>query len=345
MRLTPIAAAFATMLPIVTTTPAAATKYRQMCDASAAVAVDDRHFLVAGDEDETILLYANVGSNMEPEKAFDFADQLRGNPERETDIEGAARIGDRIFWITSHGRNRKGKLRMNRYRLFATDVAGAEHDTALTWVGRYDRLIEDMLDDTAWEEPITAAAVAVIEDIRSATQLDKERVENLAPKIAGLNIEGLAVDPEGAGLLIGFRNPVPGGKALVVSLANPQELVTGMHTKARFTAFAELDLGGLGIRSIEHAVATNRYVIIAGPNGNSGPFKLYAWDGSRSGQPEELDVLIRKQGRSPEALVVYGGSRHVQILNDEGRDEFDGDACKDHERDERRFRDEWKVLR
>ena len=40
----------------------------------------------------------------------------------------------------------------------------------------------------------------------------------------GLNIEGLTKTPQG-NLLIGFRNPIPEGRALLIPLNNPQECV------------------------------------------------------------------------------------------------------------------------
>ena len=71
----------------------------------------------------------------QPFRVFDFASYLRSNIDRESDIEGAARLGGRIYWITSHGRSKKGKRRSNRYRLFATDIADAPPRTSIE-VGR-----------------------------------------------------------------------------------------------------------------------------------------------------------------------------------------------------------------
>ena len=322
----------------------AAQKFLEMCDASAAVAVDDGHFLVAGDENEAVRLYRNTGKAEAPIGMFDFAGKLRDDPDREADIEGAARIGNRIFWITSHGRNRKGKRRPNRYRLFATDLSVTPDRLELTWTGRYDRLVDDLLDEAAWQGPSAEATEAVIDTLRAATRLNKKRVKKLAPKRRGLNIEGLAATPSGTGLLIGFRNPVPGGKALVVFLANPNELVTDANAKARFVGLAELDLGGLGIRSIEYAAAVRGYLILAGPSGDGGPFKLYKWTGRRAAAPVEVHALKTQKGRNPEALVIYRDSPRIQILKDEGSFVFDGTRCKDRRQTRRRFSDEWLVV-
>jgi hypothetical protein len=97
--------------------------YRGMCEASAAVAIGPDHFLVADDNDSTIRLYAR--NNPKPISATDFSTALGVKPTTKTDIEGAASIGNRIYWITSHGRHSSGEERPQRQRFFATDVTGA----------------------------------------------------------------------------------------------------------------------------------------------------------------------------------------------------------------------------
>ncbi|HYG61171.1 MAG TPA: DUF3616 domain-containing protein [Thermoanaerobaculia bacterium] len=76
-----------------------------------------------------------------------------------------------------------------------------------------------------------------------------------AEEPGALNIEGLAA--KDGKLLIGFRGPVRGGKALVVTLENPQE-VLNQGAPASFATPIELDLDGLGIRSLEHWPAEAR---------------------------------------------------------------------------------------
>src|SRR5262249_34472668 len=79
-------------------------QFKGVCDASAAVALDEDHFVVADDETSAVLVY----SVSEPDKPvlIDLTQFLGPTDEsREPDIEGAARIGDRIYWIGSHGLN------------------------------------------------------------------------------------------------------------------------------------------------------------------------------------------------------------------------------------------------
>src|SRR2546429_5250537 len=122
------------------------TQYSGMADAAAAVAVSSNLFVAASDEDNVLRVYSSEHGGG-PLKEFDFNDflELRGK-SLEADLEGAARIGDRAFWIGSHGRNRNGKERLNRHRLFATDIRLAGEEVTLTAVGKpYKNLVRDLV--------------------------------------------------------------------------------------------------------------------------------------------------------------------------------------------------------
>ena len=64
-----------------------------------------------------------------------------------------------------------------------------------------------------------------------------------------MNIEGLAATADGK-LRIGFRNPRPGGEALVIPLLNPAPVVDSGAAPV-FGELARLDLAGRGIRRME----------------------------------------------------------------------------------------------
>src|SRR5687767_5863356 len=90
------------------------------CDASAAVALNHDLFVVANDEDNILRVYSRSRPGP-PVSRVDFTGFLR--PEKKTeesDLEAAAQVGERIYWISSHGRNAKGKERETRHRFFAT---------------------------------------------------------------------------------------------------------------------------------------------------------------------------------------------------------------------------------
>jgi hypothetical protein len=204
-----------------------------MCDASAGVVLDERRFVVANDEDNILRTYAFSGGS--PLEELDLSGFLGVDPEEpESDLEGAARLGNRVYWITSHGRSRKGNLRTSRHRFFATEFVTNNGVTGLRPVGRpYDRLLEDL----------TGSSALAGFDLAAASTLE--------PKARGaLNIEGLCATAEGH-LWIGFRNPIPGGQALLVPLLNPAGVVSG--SAAELGDPILVDLGGLGIRDMVFA--------------------------------------------------------------------------------------------
>ena len=85
------------------------------CDASAAVLLDNSMVLVADDEDNILRLYS-IEKTGPPIKSFPL-DKFLGvtnSSHPETDIEACTRIGNLIYWITSHGRSKKGKWRNSR---------------------------------------------------------------------------------------------------------------------------------------------------------------------------------------------------------------------------------------
>src|SRR5207247_2531869 len=119
----------------------------------------------------------------------------------------------------------------------------------------------------------------------------------LEPKARGaLNIEGLSATPDGH-LLIGFRNPIPGGKALLVPMLNPDAVIHGQA--AKFSEPILLDLGGLGIRDM--AYWDGQYTIIAGPSAGKRQSRLYEWLGGTT-TPRRVKHTDLK-GLNPEATT------------------------------------------
>ena len=285
----------------------APTTYRGMCDASAAVSLTPDLFAVANDEDNILRVYSRKAGAL-PSQSFDMTSFLRiGKKSPEADIEGSAVIGDNVFWITSHGRNAKGKDAPNRERFFATSFTITNDIVKMVPVGKpYPSLRDDLV-----REPKLARF-----NLAAASQR--------APKEPGaLNIEGLTSTPDNT-LLIGFRNPIPQGKALLVPLLNANEVILGRP--ARFGDAIQLDLGGYGIRSIGRD--KDKYLIIAGSSGSDGESRAYAWDGGAAAPV--LMSGVRFPGLNPEGLAysTSDGRTEFFILSDDGTLKINGEDCK-----------------
>jgi hypothetical protein len=281
---------------------------RGMCDASAVVTVGSDHFVVADDEDNILRVYSRQTGGA-PQQTLDLSPFLRVDPkEPEADLEGAAPLGDRVYWISSHARNKNGKHRPSRQRFFATTIVATNGSVTIKPVGfAYASLLTDLLNEPRLQ-PFNLAAAAQRE-----------------PKAKdALNIEGLCATPDGA-LLLGFRNPNPNGKALLVPLLNPAELTEGKP--ARFGDPLLLDLGGRGIRSI--ARSGQRYFIIAGSYDGAGPSSLYAWTGG-----SEVPQLLPQPGLTglnPEAIegLTENGVDRLFVVSDDGTRKIGSQDCKD----------------
>jgi hypothetical protein len=285
---------------------AAVIWFEGACDASGAVGIDSRRFLLADDEDNVLRVY-DAERGGKPLFEADFSGELglmgkkRG---KEADIEGGTRIGDIAYFLASHGRKSDGRYDPNRLVFFATSIPAGGEKPVL--VGRpYRTLIEDMLRHPA---------------LRG---LGLGEAAQLAPKApGGLNLEGLGSTPDGS-LLLGFRNPVPHGRALVVRLSNPRDVLDGKPPA--LSAAISLDLGGLGIRALSYF--RGEHLIAAGASGDGGHGKLYRWDGEQKVAPIEVKVP-GFAALNPEALFTPEKRREFLVLSDDGTQLIGSEACK-----------------
>jgi hypothetical protein len=310
--------------------------YRGPCDGSGVVALDFTHFLSLSDEDQVARVYAR-GAAAGPLQTFELSAPLGVSTGAEVDLEDAARIGDRVYAISSHGRTNDGTLDPDRYRFVAIDLAGQAPSTSVTVAASRTRLLSDLLDGTRWSTP----NATLLSALQAASRLDQPSVPSLAPKDQGMNLEGLARAPlDGAPerLVIGLRNPRPGGRAIAVSLLNPAALAGG--SPALFGEATELDLGGLGIRGMVWSDAARAVFLIAGPHdGADGPFRIYRWSGAPGAAAVHVTDLSPPAGAHPEAIAMYPGSTDLQIVFDGDGVVTGGATCKDGPSANREFSD------
>ena len=287
--------------------------YRGAADASAAAVVGGDMFVLADDEDNALRVY-NAGQGSLPISTYDLGAFLGVEAEHpEADIEGAARVGERIYWITSHGRNKDGKMRPNRYRFFAAVVKVENGSVTFSPVGTPCRTLAQEMARAEVLRPLRLDRVTAFGE-----ELKKKERERLAPKNEGLNIEGLCATPDGKTLYIGLRNPQLDGKAIIIPLANPQAVIEE-GARPVFEAAILLELGGRGIRSMEYRRADDSYLIIAGPVDEESDFALSRWRPEK----QEQQLLVSKLGEdvkgfTPEALIIFEETGRVMVLSDDG---------------------------
>ncbi len=288
-----------------------------MGDASAAVAVSGDRFLAASDEDNTLRLY-RLSQPGQPVQTCNLNRLWSARKKApEMDLEGAARIGQRVFWISSHGRNADGDHAPRRHALFALDLTEAGDTVTLRPVGQiYTNLI-----------------AAVSRDPRFTGFRLAEAAERLPEAIGGLSIEALTDTPEG-GLLIGFRNPIPAGRALIVPLLNPSEVVVGRPP--RFGDPIQLDLGGLGLRGM--GFAGGDYYVIGGPARGGREARLFSWKGG-SDTPQPV-AGVSLTGLNPESICFpeVAGRQTALVLSDDGNRKVNSQDGKSLPESEQQFR-------
>ena len=275
--------------------------YLGTCDGSAAALLPDGRLVDGNDENNLLRVYRLAGGSELKPSSLDVTSALR--VEKEADIEAAARLGRRIYWITSHGRNKEAKQKPDRLRFFATD-----------WV-------------SPALKPPTAFSPDLLKPLLGKGGIAALRAaEPLAPEKGGINIEALAAGTAGA-LLVGFRSPLVDRKALVIALKNPDAVLGG--AAPRFGPPIHLDLGERGVRDM--IAVPGGYLLIAGPVADGGPFDLYRWSGRSGDAPRKVTANLA--GLSPEGLVALN-SRSVLVLSDDG----DVDDCKHASPAKQRFR-------
>lgn len=296
--------------------PVPAPPYNGLCEASAAVRLDGNRFAVASDEadklkgrKDKVLIYRRG-------QATPVGDATIKDVK---DLEAAAGAGDgRIYWITSHSLNKEGANKSKRRELVATAIAGETLAVKNRFTGLRARI---------------ASALGVGE----------------WPLEASLNIEGMAVTPEGD-LLLGLRAPLKGdkadedapAKAAIVKIPHAAGLTSGSpEAVTQAGAVWWLDLQGRGIRSLERfGTGAEAYLIVAGATreGDIGP-ALFWWDGKSDtvtpgpawpgadGKPPS--------GFTPEAAIVWDDGA-IEIFGDNEPD-GKGGGCSDEDDESKRW--------
>ena len=314
-----------------------------ICDVSAGVALDENRIVVGDDEKPWLSIYRMGGGASDGTIALPHSPASADNGAPEADLEGATVFDGRIVWISSNGRNKNGKVRPERFQLFASHRRGADQQQ---WLEAFSPSFGGL------PEAIAATDQASYKPLRKSVGDLQHPDEDLAPKKNGFNVEGLSVSDDGAFLLVGLRNPQPGGRAILFRVDNAHDLLNGTTNEVALGPVVRLDLGGRGIRDIAWSPAHRAYLIAAGQTDDedAGPgFALFTWDGV--GSPREVrsfqsvldahphfhpEVVVPLLEQSADQLVP---SQRLLVLSDDGEKPLPGGiSCKDASESRKSFR-------
>ena len=214
------------------------------------------------------------------------------------DLEGVAldQLGF-IYALTSHSRDDDGDEKKSRDKLVRFRVEG---DRVLA-----PKVVSGLKRALTEKHPVLAVA-ARIQDVKTG---------------GGLNIEALEISPDQQRLLIGFRSPLQGHRALVASVENPSGIFDADEAPRISASLTALDLGGNGIRGMSFIPSLGGYLIISGPSTREPQhFELWFWSGQADASARRVTVagipgFERAEGVSP---AVIDGAQRIIIVSDDG---------------------------
>lgn len=267
---------------------------------SAIQQLPDGRFLVVEDEKEHPLSLVTLGANGSVEHTALTPGLLQVFSEfwKLDDLEGLTldRSGF-VYAITSHSRNDEGEEKKSREKLVRFRVEGERVSSPMV-VGGLKRAM------TA-RHPVLAEA-AKVREVKTR---------------GGLNIEALEMTPDQQRLLIGFRSPLSGRRAIIASIDNPAGIFDAGEPPRVSTSLVELDLGGHGIRGLSYIPTLGEYLVIGGPvSREPAQFDLWLWSGQPGAPARRVTIpglqgLEHAEGVSP---AVIGGVQRIVIVSDDG---------------------------
>ena len=161
-----------------------------------------------------------------------------------------------VYALTSHSRDSDGDKKQARDRLVRFRIEG-------------DHVIERKVSSG-----LKRALAATHPVLAVAAEIQEVKVGG------GLNIEALQISPDQQRLLIGFRSPLQGNRAIIASVENPAAMFDANKPPVVSAALITLDLDGNGIRGMAYIPALGGYLIISGPASREQVhFGLWFWRG------------------------------------------------------------------
>jgi pSer/pThr/pTyr-binding forkhead associated (FHA) protein len=138
----------------------------------------------------------------------------------------------------------------------------------------------------------------------------------------GLNIEGIAWDPNNERLLLGLRSPLVGDQAVLIPLKlrdphGPFNIDNLSIDSPRVIVFP---LDGHGVRDITYNTRSRNFLIISGApeNVRKTDFTLWEWNGQPGAHPVSLMPLDEKAKPEGITVITINGRSFVFVVGDAG---------------------------
>ena len=181
-----------------------------------------------------------------------------------------------VYALTSHSRDAEGDEKKARDKLVRFRIDGG-------------RMVEPMLVRGLKPALVRAhpalAAAAEMPDVKSS---------------GGFNIEAMEISADGQQLLVGFRSPLLGQRAIIACVENPAAIFERCEPPRIARDLITLDLGGDGIRGLAYLPALDGYLVISGPvasQAGSLPALVLERSSGRTGTPCQRGRLARLRAR------------------------------------------------
>lgn len=146
----------------------------------------------------------------------------------------------------------------------------------------------------------------------------------LAPDAGGLNVEGLAWDPDAGALLFGLRGPAEAGRVTLVDVpvdaGGARWTTASLGRPAVVPARLPRPAVVQGVRDISADARTGGFLLLLGRSTSDGdaPFRLGTWNRGDD-HVELLDVTFHRTAK-PEGVTPFsaGGKQRILIVDDAG---------------------------
>jgi hypothetical protein len=219
---------------------------------------------------------------------------------------------EEIFWMRlSDKRDQMGTIRSVSLGTTIDDLEGITTDSTHFYLVGSQSTSKggDLPGLVRFTFDATREQVGAVESISGLKRFLTDNVADLhgmSDENGGINIEGLAWDPNRQCLLLGLRSPLIEGQALVVPLRLRQAdaVFSSSNLEVIDGKAIKLPLGDAGIRSLEYDYGRKLFQVISGAaeDKEALDFRLWEWNGSDT-RPELRESRIFDRKLKPEGVT------------------------------------------